>query len=135
VPWDCKEPSPAGYFIYRSRTNNVFVFYRTFFTNPNDLAPPNQLIASTCIYPLSKANNAAPMKFPDDSTDPAYMLFPEDGTYFDMLARFVDEETVDPADMDWRGIMAAIGIQKGKPYQPTAHQRESLDKAQGRRSP
>ena len=52
------------------------------------------------------------MKFPDGSTTPAYMLFPPDGSYFDMLTRFVDEETVDPADMDWRSMMAAIGIQK-----------------------
>jgi hypothetical protein len=57
------------------------------------------------------------------------MLFPQDGAYFDMLARFVEDETVDPADMDWRGMMAAIGIQKGKPFQPTQHERELLDKA------
>ena len=46
-----------------------------------------------------------------------------------MLKRFVEDETVDPADMDWRGMMAAIGIQKGQPFQPTQHQRELLDKA------
>lgn len=57
------------------------------------------------------------------------MLFPQDGTYFDMLARFVDEETVDTSDMDWRGMMAAIGIEKGKPFQPTTRQRELLDQA------
>jgi len=38
---------------------------------------------------------------------------------FDMLARFIDDETADPADMDWRGMMAAIGIQKDKLFPPT----------------
>jgi hypothetical protein len=129
VPWDYKGPSPSGYYHYRSRTNNVLVFYRAFFTDPKDLGPANQLIAGTRIYPFGKRDTAAPMRFPDGSAMPAYMLFPQDGSYFDMLAHFVDEETVDPADMDWRGMMAAIGIAKGKPFQPTAHQRELLDKA------
>jgi hypothetical protein len=129
VPWDYKGSSPGGYFVYRSRTNNVLVFYRAFFSDPKDLAPPNQLIADTRIYPLGKQKTATAMQFPDGSTTPADMLFPQDGSYFDMLARFIDEETVDPADMDWRGMMAAIGIQKGKPFQPTPHQHELLDKA------
>jgi hypothetical protein len=129
VPWDYKDPVPKDYYVYRSRTNNVFVFYRAFFTDPKDLAPPNKLIAGTRIYPYAKADSAAAMKFPDGSTDPAYMLFPQDASYFDMLARFVDEETVDPTDMDWRGMMAAIGIEKGKPFQPTPRERALLEKA------
>jgi hypothetical protein len=129
VPWNYNGPKPKGYYVYRSRTNNVLVFFRAFFSDPKNLAPANQLVAGTRIYPLGKKESAVAMKFPDGSTTPADMLFPHDGTYFDMLAHFVDEETVDPADMDWRGMMAAIGIEKGKPFQPTEHQRELLDKA------
>ncbi len=129
VPWNYKGSAPKGYYLYRSRTNNVFVFYRGFFTDPKDLKPANALIAGTRIYPYGKKESATPMQFPNGSATPADLLFPHDGTYFDMLARFVDQETVDPADMDWRGMMAAIGIEKGKPFQPTARQRELLDKA------
>jgi hypothetical protein len=129
VPWDYKGPSPGGAYVFRSRTNNVLVFFRGFFSDPKDLGPANALIAGTRIYPLGKEKTADAMKFPDGSTTPADMLFPHDGSYFDMLERFVDAETVDPADMDWRGMMAAIGIQKGQPFSPTAQQRELLDKA------
>jgi len=129
VPWNYKGPEPSDYYVYRSRTDNVFVFYRAFFTDPKDLAGANQLITGTRIYPYGKGDSAAAMNFPDGSATPAYMLFPQDGSYFEMLARFVEDETIDPADMDWRGMMAAIGIQKGKPFQPSAHQRELLDKA------
>ncbi len=41
------------------------------------------------------------------------------GTAFDMLARFIDHEYVDPADMWMRGIAASLGIVKGKPSRPT----------------
>jgi hypothetical protein len=129
VPSDYKGPEPDGYYVYRSRTDNVFVFYRGFFTDPKDLSGANQLIASTRIYPYGKGDSAAVMQFPDGSATPAQMLFPADGSYFDMLARFVADERVDPADMDWRGMMAAIGIQKGRAFEPSAHQRELLDKA------
>ncbi|RKP57923.1 DUF1254 domain-containing protein [Pararobbsia silviterrae] len=129
VPWNYSHPAPKGYYVYRSRTNNVLVFFRAFFTDPKNLAPPNQLVAATHIYPYGKRESALAMEFPDGSSTPAFMLFPQDGTYFDMLARFVEQETVDPADMDMRGMMAAIGIQKGKPFEPTQRQRELLDKA------
>jgi len=96
-------PEPDGYYVYRSRTNNVFVFYRGFFTDPKDLSGANQLIASTRIYPYGERDMAAAMKFPDGSATPANMLFPADGSYFDMLARFVaDDQTALAGEIDAR---------------------------------
>lgn len=129
VPWNYDRPIPKGHYVYRSRTDNVLVFFRVFFSDPKDLKPANDLVAAARIYPYGKRESATPMKFPNGSTEPADMLFAHDGAYFDMLARFVEQERVDPADMDWRGMMAAIGIQKGKPFQPTPRQRALLDKA------
>jgi hypothetical protein len=72
----------------------------------------------TRIYPLEKRGSAKPMQFPDASNAAANMLFPTDGTAFDMLARFIDHEYVDPADMWMRGIAASFGIVKGKAFAP-----------------
>jgi hypothetical protein len=57
------------------------------------------------------------------------MLYPQDGTAFDMLSRFINHEYVDPADMYMRGVAATLGIVKGQPFAPDAHARELLDKA------
>jgi hypothetical protein len=57
------------------------------------------------------------------------MLSPQDGTAFDRLARFIEPEYVDPADFEMRGMIAAIGIAKGKPFAPDARARALLDKA------
>ena len=59
---------------------------------------------------------------------PANMLYPQDGSAFDMLARFIEHEYADPADMEMRGMLAALGIEKGKPFNPDARTRELLDK-------
>jgi hypothetical protein len=69
------------------------------------------------------------MQFPDASGMPVNMLFPTDGSAFEMLKRFIDTEYVDPADMDMRGMLATIGIVKDQPFAPDSHQREMLDKA------
>jgi len=57
------------------------------------------------------------------------MLYPEDGTAFDMLARFIDHEYVDPAHMYMRGMAAELGIVKGQPFEPDASARALLDKS------
>jgi hypothetical protein len=121
--------APQGYFVYRSRTNNVFVFWRAFFRDPDQLAEPVKLIEQTSIYPLGHREIAKPMQFPDASGVPANMLFPSDGSYFEMLSRFIDSEVVEPADVDWRGMLAAIGIVKGQPFKPDARTKAILDNA------
>ena len=46
-----------------------------------------------------------------------------------MLARFIEHEYVDPADMQMRGMAAALGIVKGQPFKPDDKARALLDKA------
>ena len=46
-----------------------------------------------------------------------------------MLSRFIDSEAVEPADVDWRGMLAAIGIVKGQPFKPDDRTKAILDKA------
>jgi len=118
-----------GYFVFRSRTYGVFVFWRGFFKNPKDLAAPVAVMEQTRIYPLGKEATAKKMVFPDASAKPANLLFPTDGTAFDMLSRYVDHEYVDPQDMEMRGVLASLGIVKGQPFKPDAHTRSILDRA------
>ncbi|MGY5332253.1 DUF1254 domain-containing protein [Pseudomonas protegens] len=129
LPPDYKGPEPTEGYVYRSRTNNVFLFWRTFFKDPKDLSVPVAEVERTKIYPLGKKDEALPMQFPDATGAPINMLFPEDGRYFDMLSRFIDAEAVDPADMDMRGFLHTLGIEKGKPFAPDAQRRKLLDEA------
>lgn len=129
LPPDYKGAAPQGYFTMRSHTYGVFVFWRGFFRDPKNLAPPVNTMEQTRIYPLGRKDTAQPMKFPDASNVPVDMLFPRDGTAFDMLGRFVEHEYVDPADMWMRGMAANLGIVKDKPFAPNAAMRETLDRA------
>ncbi len=129
LPPDFKGPIPNGYLTFRSRTYGVFVFWRGFFKDPKQLEEPVRVLEQTCIYPLGKKDSAKRMQFPDASGVPANMLYPQDGSAFDMLARFIEHEYVDSADMEMRGAAAALGIVKGKPFAPDARARVLLDNA------
>ena len=122
-------PEPDQGYVYRSRTNNVFLFWRAFFQDPTDLSAPVARIEDTVIYPLGAKDQAQPMQFPNASGVPCNMLFPADGTYFDMLDRFIQAEAVDPADLDLRGFLHTIGINKGAAFDPSPADRALLDKA------
>jgi len=121
---------PKGYYIYRSRTNGVFVFLRGFFDRPDNLEPTVKSMEGVKVYPLGKEASAKPMKFPDASGIKVNLVPPSDGSYFDMLNRFIQSETNDyPSTTYMRGLAAAIGIAKGQEFAPTARQKEILDLA------
>jgi hypothetical protein len=83
------------------------------------------------VYPLrlTNPNRWQTMQFPDASGVPVNMMYPRDASFFDMLARFIEYEPVESTDIYLRGMMASLGIVKGKPFNPDAHTRQILDRA------
>jgi hypothetical protein len=129
LPPGYKGTVPEGYFVYRSGTNNVFIFLRGFFEDPKNLTPAVAHLERTKIHPLNGEATAKPMKFPDASGIPVNMLPISDGSAFEQLKLLVDREGDNLAGPDWLGMLAAIGIVKGKPFTPDAHAKEILDRA------
>jgi hypothetical protein len=129
LPPNYKGNVPEGYFVYRSETNNVFIFLRTFFQDPNDLSHAVGLMEAVKIYPLGKKESAKPMQYPDASGVPVDMLPKPDITAFEQIKRLLDSEVGTIADPDWMGMLASIGIEKGKPFEPDASTRDILNLA------
>jgi len=120
---------PEGYYVYRSGTFNVFVFLRTFYQDPKVLGPAVELMEQTKIYPLNGQATAKAMVYPNASGVPANMLPPSDGSVFDQLKALVDSEGANLAESDSLGMLASIGIIKGKPFNPDAKTKAILDRA------
>jgi hypothetical protein len=122
-------PKDGGYFVFRSETYGVFVFWRGFFKDPKQLDEPVKVMEQTKIYPLGKKDSAKPMQFPNASGVPVNMLYPHDFSAFEMLDRYLQHEYVDPADFEFRGMAKALGIEKGKPFKPDPRTKQILDHA------
>ncbi len=129
LPPGYKGTVPEGYFVYRSATNNVFVFLRGFYEDPKNLTPAVEHLERTKIYPLNGEASAKPMKFPDASGVPVNMLPISDASAFDQLKLLLDREGSNLASPDRLGDLATIGIVKGQPFTPDAHSRKILDQA------
>jgi hypothetical protein len=129
LPPGYKGAAPDGYYVYRSGTNNVFVFLRAFYQDPKNLKPPVDLIEKARIYPFGDDASAKPMTFPNASGVPADMLPISDGSVFDALKQLVDAEGDNLAGPDGLAMLAAIGIVKGQPFSPDAHAQQILDRA------
>ena len=122
-------PKDQDYFVFKSQTYGVFVFWRGFFKDPKQLEEPVKVMEQTKIYPLGKKDTAKPMEFPNASGVPVNMLFPHDFSAFEMLDRYIQHEYVDPADFEFRGMAKALGIEKGKAFNPDAKTKEILELA------
>ncbi|MFZ4431092.1 MAG: DUF1254 domain-containing protein, partial [Phycisphaerales bacterium] len=129
LPPGYKGEVPEGHFVYRSGTNNVFIFLRAFYQDPKVLGPAVALMERTRIYPLNGQAAAKPMVFPNASGVPVDMLPISDGSVFDHLKMLLDGEGSHLAGSDGLGMLASIGIVKGQPFNPDAHTREILDRA------
>ena len=127
LPPDHEGETPDGYYTFKSPTYNVFVFWRAFRDKETgDAREAVALMEKTRIYPLARKDDPPPMKFPNGSGTPANMVYPRDYTYFEGLAEFVQEEAVDAEDWSMRGLMASLGIEKGKPFRPDDRMKDIL---------
>ena len=129
LPPGYKGQVPEDYYVYRSGTNNVFVFLRAFYQDPGNLEPPVKLMEQAKIYPLGKKGSARKMEFPNASGVPANMLPVSDANVFDQLKRLVDSEGSNLASPDGLGMLASIGIKQGQPFSPDEHARAILNNA------
>jgi hypothetical protein len=126
-------PVPASYHAFTSSTYNVFLFFRTVMAQADGRPDPGPAVATaeqTRIYPLWMVEKTIPaMAFPNASGVRVNMMYPTDVTYWTKLKAFVDYEPVEAITPELRGVLAAIGIVKGDPFEPTDWQRKQLERA------
>ncbi len=122
-------PVPDDHFVYRSGTNRVFIFLRGFFQDPNDLAPAVAHLEQTRVYPLGNEADARPMVYPDASGVPVDMLPLSNGSAFAHLKELLDAEGRHLGGADWLGMLAALGVEEGRPFQPDERTTAMLDRA------
>lgn len=130
LPPGYKGNIPKGYFVYRSGTNNVFIFLRAFYQDPKDLSPAVKLMEQAKVYPLNvRESERKAMKFPNASGVPANMLPRSDETAFEQIKWLVDHEGENLAGADGLGMLANIGIIKARPFAPDSETKAILKAA------
>jgi hypothetical protein len=148
----------GGYFVQELRTTRALMLGRSFMEN-NDPAPSVALIKKTLkIYPylpggygtsigLALEGKATLARSPDHELDWEFLrpkpsptfhegsglvvntIPPSDLSYYELINELVQMEPVGALDPEIMGSLAAIGIVKGKPFQPDARMKKILSDA------
>jgi hypothetical protein len=119
---------PQGYFVSRSPTYSAMFAVRGFQVDgKTDQAVA--LMKQIKVYPLAKASSPPPMAFMNGSNQNIDTLFPDTLRYFELLAMLVNEEPAELFDPLERWQMQAIGIEKGKPFNPDEKTKGLLSEA------
>lgn len=109
---------PEGYFVFRTKTfGNVF-FWRSFLVNGDPKPAVEETKKFTKVYPLANVKNPPAMKFINVSGKAFNTIHANDVTFFEELNHLVQEEPTDALDPETLGLLASIGIEKGKPFAP-----------------
>lgn len=149
VPPGYTGPLPeGGYFVVHSRTNSVTFLGRAFLED-NDPKPATERIKNQLkIYPYTAGgfgssigsflagksplgNLAKPQtpKFVEGSGRVMNTIPPNDMSFYTMLDALVQEEPASALEPEVAGQFHAIGIRKGKPFQPDARMRSILEQS------
>ena len=129
LPPGYKGAVPDGYFVLRSRTYGNGIIFRGFMEH-GALGPAVENVkAHYRVYPLDRAANRAEMDFLDVSGRFMNTIPPADASLFDLVATVVREEPLDAVDPEIRGLLAAIGIRRDRPFAPDARMKGILAEA------
>ncbi len=119
---------PDGYFVLRPSTNRNFLFLRGSIKNGLKAAVEN-FKSGLRIYPLKDAANPSPTEFINMSGRSFSTIFPSNLEYFEVLDNIVQHEPIDAVGPEVRGYLSAIGIVKGKPFDPDPRMKKLLAEA------
>lgn len=120
---------PAGYIVLRSDTYSGFGLLRSNLVSHSDADIEKSVAYGKRIkvYPLSKANDPPPTNFTDAFDIVFDSTIRYDASFFDNLDRIMQNEPWLDRDRIMIDQLKTLGIEKGKPYEPTAQTKEILD--------
>ena len=129
LPPDYVGDVPEGYFVLRSRTYGNLLGVRAFVVGGDVRAAADSVKGGLRIYSLAEAAAPPAMHFVDISGAAFNTIHANDVSFFDEVLPVVEEEPLEATDPEIRGLLAAIGIRKGKPFAPDDRMRRILAEA------
>jgi len=109
---------PNGYFVLTSCTYGNAFFLRGFLADGDPRPAVENTKQHLRVYPLDRAADMPTMTFADISGADFSTVPASDASLFEHVATIVQEEPLDTIDPETRGLLAAIGIRKDKPFAP-----------------
>jgi hypothetical protein len=129
LPPDYEGEEPAGYLVSRSATYGNWCIMRGFLVQGD----PKPAVASfkqhMRLYPLAQAASPPATTFINASGKAFNTIHAMDFSFYEEVNKVVQEEPNAAIDPETLGLLASIGIEKGKPFAPDARLKKILVEA------
>jgi hypothetical protein len=138
----------GGFYVARSKTTRVLYAARAFLVDNDPKPAVENIKKSMKIYPYTPGGFGTsiatalegnvrlevnppipPTKFVEASGKSFNTIPPSDYSFYEMIDANIQQEPADSYDTELAGQLAAIGIVKGKPFNPDARMRKILTDA------
>jgi hypothetical protein len=129
LPPGYKGETPEGYYVFRSPTYGNALIWRGFLVNGDPKPAVENIKQHARVYPLAQAANPPATRFINTSGLSYNTIVAGDFTFFEQVNQIVQEEPAESLDPELGGLLASIGIVKGKPFAPDAQIKKTLSEA------
>ena len=122
-----QEP-PAGideneYQVLKTPTNSIFLGIRLI---PTDPAERMALLGKVAIYPYAERKSPSPRGYTTPKGKRWSAAHPRGMEFWQRLSDIINKEPVEERDRFFLAMLAPLGIEKGKPFNPTPRQKRIL---------
>ena len=128
LPPNYTNPVPPGYIVLRSTSYRIFLAFRSIQLEGATQAEAYAYSKTLKLYPLSEAANPPPTRFVDGRPHPLHTLPFYDIRALKDIYDIVSVEPVQPRDKVMMGMLATIGIEPGKPFNPPEKYKAAMEK-------
>jgi hypothetical protein len=129
LPPGYKGEIPDGYFVLSSRTYGHWCFFRVFIEGGDMNTAIDYAKKNYRAYPLALAANPPAMNFLNFSGEFFNTIHSNDYSFYEEVNEAIQDEPLDAVDPEVRGLLASIGIQKGKSFAPDGRMKKILSDA------
>lgn len=129
VPPGYEGELPDGYYVARTNTYGNWVVWRGFQVNGSTTPAVEATKAKFRAYPLSQKDNPPKINFINLSGNAHNTIHRMDYGYWEEVNETIQAEPATGLNPEIRGMLAAIGIEKGKPFNPDERMKKILTEA------
>jgi hypothetical protein len=131
LPPDFRGDVPAGYYVGYSKSYKNLLALRSLPLG-GDANKALEALRGVRVYPLAAGPNVTPVEIVDTSDkrmDSSCLRWEDNIQFWDVLHQIIDAEPIVPAFLPMYGLVAELGIEKGKLFAPDARMKAILERA------
>jgi hypothetical protein len=128
LPPDYTGEVPSGYHTGRSKSYKNMLAVRALPAG-GDVGKALEALRELKVHPLGSDSNLAVVDTTKDRMDSSSLRWEDNFQFWEKLKEIVDTEPLVPSFLPMYGLLAELGIEKGKPFTPDGRMKDILTRA------